>query len=278
MRPPYGANCLVTIGAVSCWPVTMISFSLPAWVELVIGRVPLCSWWAPPRLNDDNFALKSLNNRVYIVLPEVFGVNASVQSVAARLAAHRHPVLALHLFSLTAPGLELAYAPSDLAQGRRNKDATTADQILGDVSAALSWLRACYSQALIHVVGFIFGGHAAFLAATLPGVEYAFDFYGAGMSRMRPGGGEPSLALLLELKARLTCVFGTADPLIPSEDREAIRAALSKVDPVSQRLCFVPYTDGDADHGLICEARSVFHPQAPAQGWRLLLGGDDAVA
>ena len=91
---------------------------------------------------------------------------------------------------------------------------------------------------------------------------------------MRLGGGELSLALLPEINARLTCVFGTADPLIPSEDREAIRAALSKVYPASQRLRFVPYTDGDADHGLMCEARSAFHPQAPAQGWRLLLGGD----
>ena len=66
------------------------------------------------------------------------------------------------------------------------------------------------------------GRHAALLAATLPGVEHAFDFYGEGVSRMRPGGGEPSLALLPESQARQTCVFGVADPLIPSEDREAI--------------------------------------------------------
>tara|TARA_B100000674_G_scaffold308339_1_gene256069 strand:- start:9 stop:371 length:363 start_codon:yes stop_codon:yes gene_type:complete len=120
--------------------------------------------------------LKVLSNRVYIVLPEVFGVNAWVRSVADRLAAHGHPALALPLFSRTAPDLELAYEPSDLAQGRRHKDATTADQILGDVSAALSWLRALYPEAAIHLVGFCFGGHAAFLAATLPGVAQVFDF------------------------------------------------------------------------------------------------------
>ena len=102
------------------------------------------------------------------MLTDVFGVNAWVQSVADRLAAHRHPALALHLFSLTAPGLELAYAPSDLAQGRPNKDATTADLILGDVSAALSWLRACYSQAPIHVVGFCFGGACRFSGGHVP--------------------------------------------------------------------------------------------------------------
>ena len=105
-----------------------------------------------------------------------------------------------------------------------------------------------------------------------PGVEHAFDFYGAGVSRMRPGGGEPSLALLPEIKARLTCVFGTADPLIPMEDREAIQAALQQQDPSGQRLRVMECAD--ADHGFMCEARSAFNPQASAQGWRLLLGDE----
>ena len=89
---------------------------------------------------------------------------------------------------------------------------------------------------------------------------------------MRPGGGEPSLALLPEIKARLTCVFGTADPLIPLEDREAIGVALSKVDPAGSACAL--WSIAGADHGFMCEARSAFNPQASAQGWRLLLGGD----
>ena len=106
----------------------------------------------------------------------------------------------------------------------------------------------------------------------MPGVEHAFDFYGAGVSRMRPGGGDPSLALLPEIKARLTCVFGTADPLIPMEDREAIQAALQQQDPSGQRLRLVECAD--ADHGFMCEARSAFNPRASAQGWWLLLGDE----
>ncbi|AII47942.1 hypothetical protein KR52_02045 [Synechococcus sp. KORDI-52] len=209
------------------------------------------------------------------MLPEVFGVNAWVRGVAGRLAAQGYPALAVPLFARTAPDLELAYEPSDLAHGRRHKDATTTDQILGDVAAALAWLRGRHPQAEIHVVGFCFGGHAAFLAATLPGVTAAFDFYGAGISRMRPGGGAPSLALLPEIQARLTCVFGTADPLIPAEDRAAIQAALHKADPAGERLRCVTY-DG-ADHGFMCEARSSFDPQASAQGWNVLLGGDPEI-
>ena len=275
MRPPYGANCLVTIRGVSYAVMKTSGSSGGAWVEVLNGPVRLRCWWAELRDQVSDIGLKSCANRVYIVLPEVFGVNAWVRSVADRLAAQGHPALAVPLFARTASDLELAYSASDLAEGRRHKDATTSEQILADVAGAVSWIRARYPQAAIHVVGFCFGGHPAFLAATLSGVEHAFDFYGAGVSRMRPGGGEPSLALLPEIKARLTCLFGTADPLIPPEDREAIGVALSKADPAGQRLSFVEYAD--ADHGFMCEARSAFNPQASAQGWRLLLAGEPVV-
>ena len=275
MRPPYGANCLVTIGAVSYAVMETSQLGWGAWVDILNGPVVLRCWWAELQSIANDIESKSLPDRVYIVLPEVFGVNAWVRSVADRLAAQGYPALAVPLFSRTAPNLELAYEPSDLAQGRLHKGATTTEQILGDVAAAVSWLGARYPHAAIHVVGFCFGGHAAFLAATLSGVEHAFDFYGAGVSRMRPGGGEPSLNLLPNIEARLTCVFGTADPLIPAEDREAIGAALRQVDPAGQRLLCLEYAD--ADHGFVCEARSSFNPQASAQGWRLLLGDDPVV-
>ena len=265
----------MTIGAVSYAVMETSRLGWGAWVDILNGPVVLRCWWAELQVIANDVKPKSSPDRVYIVLPEVFGVNAWVRSVADRLAAQGYPALAVPLFARTAPNLELAYEPSDLAQGRLHKDAATTEQILGDVAAAVSWLGARYPHAAIHVVGFCFGGHAAFLAATLPGVEHAFDFYGAGVSRMRPGGGEPSLNLLPEIKARLTCVFGTADPLIPAEDRQTIASALRTSDSAGARLRCVTY-DG-ADHGFMCEARSSFDSQASAQGWRLLLGDDPAV-
>ena len=105
---------------------------------------------------------------MYIVLPEVFGLNAWVRSVADRLAAQGYSALAVPLFARTAPDLELAYDASDLAEGRRHKDATTSEQILADVAAAVSWLRARYPQAGIHVVGFCFGGMPPFWRPSCP--------------------------------------------------------------------------------------------------------------
>ena len=262
----------MTIGGVSCEPVTIPNSPHSGWIQLADSAVPLRCWWAEPRLSGNDNEFKTCKKRVYIVLPEVFGVNAWVRSVADRLAAQGHPALALPLFARTAPELALAYEPSDLAEGRRHKDATTTEQILADVAAAIAWLQLRCPDAAIHVVGFCFGGHAAFLAATLPEVAETVDFYGAGLSRMRPGGGEPSLALLPQIQGRLTCVFGTADPLISVEDRDVIGAALRQTDPVGQRLRCLEWAG--ADHGFMCEARSSFDPQASARGWRLMLGDD----
>ena len=158
MRPPYGANCLVTIGGVSYAVMETSESSRGVWVEVLNGSACLRCWWAEPQRSANDIDSVSYSERAYIVLPEVFGVNAWVRSVADGLAAQGHPALAMPLFSRTAPDLELAYDASDLAEGRRHKDATTSEQILSDVAAALSWVRARYPHAAVHVVGFCFGG------------------------------------------------------------------------------------------------------------------------
>ena len=102
MRPPYGANCLVTIGGVSYAVMESFESAAGAWVEVLDGPVSLRCWWAEPQADANKIEFKSLPNRVYIVLPEVFGVNAWVRSVADRLAAQGYPALAVLLFSRTA--------------------------------------------------------------------------------------------------------------------------------------------------------------------------------
>ena len=112
---------MVTIPCVSCEPVTISNSLSSRWVQLTNGDVPLRCWWAEPQQGANDIESKSSINRVYIVLPEVFGVNAWVRSVADRLAAQGYPALAVPLFSRTAPDLELAYDASDLAEGRLHK-------------------------------------------------------------------------------------------------------------------------------------------------------------
>lgn len=248
----------------------MSDWATGGWVQLEGDPgVALRCWWSPASELQHDLGPKSTRNRVVIVLPEVFGVNAWVRGVAERLAAEGVPALAIPLFARTAPGLDLSYSDADLALGRQHKDATTAEQILSDITTAIVWLRQHYPNAAIGVVGFCFGGHAALLAATLVEVDVSVDFYGAGVSRMCPGGGPPSLTRLGQVRGRVLALCGTSDPLIPVEDRIAIQSAFSQLDPSGERLRCLSLEG--ADHGFMCEARSSYHPQASAQGWRVML-------
>ena len=250
----------------SLFPPVLPEPSPGAWVTLNTGPVPLRCWWAPTS------SVKPAT-RAVIVLPEIFGLNRWVRGVADRLSAAGVPALAIPLFARTAPELELGYDPEATREGRRHKEATKTEEILADVQASIDWLREALEtrdQPLrITVVGFCFGGHAALLAATLTDVDVSLDFYGAGVSRGRPGGAAPSLELLPAVQGELHCLCGSIDPLIPSSEQAAIQAALQKVDPTGLRLRYSAFEG--ADHGFMCEARDQYHQASAQEGWRLLL-------
>jgi carboxymethylenebutenolidase len=280
----------------------------PPWAEWVTidpagpGEVALRCWWARPAEGDPRAGV--------LVLPEVFGVNGWVRSVAGRLAAEGYAALAVPLFTRTAPGLELGYDDAALSEGRAHKDRTTVPQLLTDVAAAALWLQATMvglsraeprSEAEtqseggaeaggvarartgregrgLGCVGFCFGGHVALLAATLAPIEATCDFYGAGVASGRPGGGPPSLELVPQIGGRLLCLCGTADGLIPPSDVTAIAAALQAANQQRQASAHGAAAPGphrlitlEGGHGFMCEARADHRPEAAAQGWRAML-------
>jgi carboxymethylenebutenolidase len=216
-----------------------------------------------------------------LVLPEVFGLNGWVRSIADRLAAEGYAALAMPIFERTAPGLDVGYDAAGLAAGREHRDAVTAATFLADAQRAITWLQSQqWGQQpgpQIGCVGFCFGGHLALLAATLPAVRATCAFYGARVSSFRPGGGAPTLAVLPQIPGHLLCVCGDQDPLIPQQEQQAIAAALSADraarqqvlgPPLERRLVVAP----GAGHGFLCEARSDYNAEAAALGWHEMLG------
>jgi carboxymethylenebutenolidase len=209
-----------------------------------------------------------------LVLPEIFGLNPWVRSVAGRLALAGYAALAVPLFSRTAPGLELGYDEQAVREGRSHKERTTSAGLLADLGLAADALgQACPDLPPgLGCVGFCFGGHVALLAASLPQVRATCDFYGAGVATGRPGGGPPTLTGVGAIQGRLLCVCGREDPLIPPADVTAIETAFRDANrgrPPGQehRLLLL-----QAGHGFLCEARADFRPAAAAAGWEAMLG------
>ncbi|MHC5825727.1 MAG: dienelactone hydrolase family protein, partial [Nostoc sp.] len=108
-----------------------------------------------------------------IVIQEIFGVNIHIREVAEKFAKEGYVAIAPTLFQRTAPGFEGGYTPEDVQQGRGYKEQTTAEEILSDIKAAIAYLRTLPNVQgdAIGSIGFCFGGHVVYLAATLPDIK-----------------------------------------------------------------------------------------------------------
>ena len=240
-------------------PITAGWLSLPP----VPGEPPLRCWWARPESPGQA-------RGAVLLLPEVFGLNAWVRSVADRLAAAGYGVLALPIFARTAPDLQLDYDEAGLAEGRLHRDRVSATGCLADAGRAIAWLQQQpgLENRPVACVGFCFGGHLAMLVATLPQVALTCDFYGARVSSFCPGGGPPTLERVPAIPGDLLCICGDRDPLMPPDELQAIAAALVPTgDDRRRQLVLAP----GAGHGFMCEARSDFHAAAAELGWSTLL-------
>ncbi|MBW4418549.1 MAG: dienelactone hydrolase family protein [Myxacorys californica WJT36-NPBG1] len=198
-----------------------------------------------------------------VVIQEVFGVNAHIREVTERIAREGYVAIAPAIYQRTAPGFEVGYSDEELKLGRSHKDQTTAEQLLSDVQSAIAHLRALPSvqQDAIGVIGFCFGGHVAYLAATLPDVKVTACFYGAGIPVMTPGGGVPTIARTPDIKGTVYGFFGTQDPLIPAEQIDQIEAAL-QAHGIRHRLFRYP-----AGHGFFCDQRDSYSAIAATNAW-----------
>ena len=230
------------------------------WTNIYSGNLALRSWWVDS-VNDCKY--------VSILLPEVFGINNWIRSFSEKLAQQNVPVLALPLYGRTAPNLDLEYSEEDLKLGRHHKNLTTLKNIIEDVSAAINWVKEKYPLKKISIIGFCFGGHAAFIASSLKGIESSFCFYGAGVVSLRNDTNSAPIDLLDKVSGKLNFICGSSDDLIPLRDRLEIKKRFKKLDPFGKRFSY--FEIENADHGFMCEERDSFDEAASLIGWNLLM-------
>jgi carboxymethylenebutenolidase len=199
-----------------------------------------------------------------IVLQEIFGVNPHIRSVTARIAKLGYVAIAPALFDRLAPGLELGYASDDVELGRSYAQNTTAPQLLADIQAAIDYLKTLPQVAPnFGCIGFCFGGHVAYFAATLPEIAVTASFYGRGITTFTPGGGEPSIGQTGAIAGTMYMFFGMDDASIPPEHITEIEHALTQHD-IPHQIWQYP----GAEHGFCCDLRSSYNSTAADSAWQ----------
>jgi carboxymethylenebutenolidase len=198
-----------------------------------------------------------------IVIQEIFGVNAHIREVTERLAKEGYCAIAPAIFQRTAPQFEVGYSQAETVLARTYKDRTTAAELLSDIQAAIALLKTkpMVKPAAFGAIGFCFGGHIAYLAATLPDIHATASFYGGGIATTTPGGDNPTITRTAEIHGTLYAFFGTADPLIPNEQTLEIETAL-QTHAISHQV--FRYAAG---HGFFCDQRGDYNPDAAAHAW-----------
>ncbi|HEY9142833.1 MAG: dienelactone hydrolase family protein [Pseudomonadota bacterium] len=177
-----------------------------------------------------------------ILVHEIFGVNHYIRAQADRFANYGYLTVAPALFDRVSPNTELGYDEAAVAKGRAIAEELGFNGALDGVRGAYDLLEA---ENRVAVVGYCWGGSVAFLANTRLGIP-AVSYYGG---RTVPLLGErPKAPLLLH--------FGETDPIIPPEDVQKHRDALSGAE--------IHVWPG-AGHGFDCDQRADYNAEASQQ-------------
>ncbi len=200
-----------------------------------------------------------------IVLMEIFGVNDHIRAVTERIAGAGYIAAAPNYYHRSTPNLALNYTDRDVVIGRKHKEQTTRDELIDDIQAVIDRLQAYPSiqdPAKLGVLGFCFGGHVAFIAATLPEIAASVSFYPGGVAVTSPGNGRPTIDHAADIHGAMLCLFGLNDPLIPPEQMDQVETMLRKAGVDSEVIRYA-----NTGHGFFCDQRADYDPSAAEDAW-----------
>ena len=197
-----------------------------------------------------------------IVVQEIWGVNAYIQSVANKLATQGYLAIAPALFHREGPGTLGLFEETDLAFERlgRLRDA----HILTDLRSTVRFLQGQpnVTPGRIGIVGFCVGGRISYLAAAnIAELTAAVDFYG-GRSFVAFGDGPTPFEQTANIHVPLLGLFGEDDQNPSSADVGKMRDELERHEKV-----FEFHTYPGAGHAFNCEERPTYRRESAIHAW-----------
>ena len=148
-----------------------------------------------------------------VVVPEIFGVNSHIRSVADGYAADGYLTIAPALFDRAQRGFESGYSQPEIQAGIALMQNVSWDQATTDVQAAIDAVR---HSGRVGIVGYCWGGAVSWVAAArVPGLAAAVPYYGGAIPSLN--GEQPKCPTMLH--------FGESDASIPLDKARAVAAA-----------------------------------------------------
>ena len=168
-----------------------------------------------------------------IFYSDIFQLTPPMLRSCVRLAGYGFVVAAPEIYHrVEAPGTALPFDDTGRTRGLADASKTSVHDFDRDCRAVLDFLgqHPMVTPTKLAAAGFCIGGHLAFRAALQSDVRATVCFYGTGIHDGRLGKEEDagSLQRAGEIKGELLMIFGEADPHVPKEGHEKIRASLQE--------------------------------------------------
>jgi carboxymethylenebutenolidase len=190
------------------------------------------------------------------------GYDRESKEITRRFAAEGYNAICPNLYWREAPGA----SPSDAAATARAAGGVPDDRLVGDVSGAMTWLKALpNSNGKVATIGYCSGGRHSWLAnGSLP-LDAAVVCYGAFIIGETPEGlpPKPDLAhLAASMSGPILGLFGNDDIYPTPAQVDELEALLKDAGAPYE---FHRY-DG-AGHAFFSVDRTAYRPEQAADGW-----------
>jgi carboxymethylenebutenolidase len=201
-----------------------------------------------------------------VVIHHMPGWDEETAEASNRFAAHGYLAIMPNLHYRAGPDA----SPDDAAAATRAEGGVPDDRMLGDVDAAIAWLRAqddCNKK--VGVIGYCSGGRQSFIVACSLDVDAAVDCYGGAVVKGAPEGLGVKMPPVMHMAENLRCpllgLFGNDDKFPTPEEVDELEGELKRL---GKDYEFHRYDN--AGHGFFGWGREMYRPVAAAEGWKAI--------
>jgi len=208
------------------------------------------------------------NAPVVLVVSEIFGVHEHIADVARRFAKAGYFAVAPELFVRQGDAGSYAEISKLIAEVvSKVPDA----QVMGDLDATTVWAKAQGADAgKLAITGFCWGGRITWLYdAHNPAIKAGVAWYGRLVGASNALTPANPVDLTAKLNGPVLGLYGGADPGIPLDTVEKMKAALAAGSAAAKKSEFVVYPE--APHAFNADYRPSYRKEAADDGWKRCL-------